>query len=371
MIRLAMIVKNESEVIERGLRAVLPFVDTWCIVDTGSTDDTKEKIIAITSALGKPGVLYDREWVNFAHNRSEALRLGRTQAPASDYLLMIDADDIFQGPKTGGKISIPTGLDAVNVKCVMNLNSVFYRIHCFSAKRNWVYKGVVHEYADMADADGKPLRVGSFDDIGCWIDVRTEGSRSKNPRKYEDDAVILDAELVKTPDDSRYQFYAAQSWRDAGNKPKALVRYLKRVEMKEGYGEERYVALLNAIRLTDSFEDAVKYTWHSIEINAKRREAAFALFRRARERPPKEWTQELYALGSFVDAAASSVVLPSFLFAEDSTYTWAFSDEFCIISFFTGHKEAAIRLAVQALMAAPESQRARIQKNLEQSLKMK
>ena len=41
---LNMIVKNESAIIERCLNAVYPFIDEYCIVDTGSTDDTIDKI---------------------------------------------------------------------------------------------------------------------------------------------------------------------------------------------------------------------------------------------------------------------------------------------------------------------------------------
>ena len=41
---LNMIVKNEGKIIERLLTSVLPIVDTYCICDTGSTDNTKEII---------------------------------------------------------------------------------------------------------------------------------------------------------------------------------------------------------------------------------------------------------------------------------------------------------------------------------------
>ena len=56
---LCMIVKNEEHVIERALRSVLPHVDTWVIIDTGSTDRTKELILNTTTTLKKPGHMYD------------------------------------------------------------------------------------------------------------------------------------------------------------------------------------------------------------------------------------------------------------------------------------------------------------------------
>ena len=45
---LNMIVKNESAILRRLLESVLPLIDSYCICDTGSTDDTieiKEKVI--------------------------------------------------------------------------------------------------------------------------------------------------------------------------------------------------------------------------------------------------------------------------------------------------------------------------------------
>ena len=85
---LNMIVKNEAPVIRRCLESVRPLIDTWVIVDTGSSDGTQD---IIRSALADmPGELVERPWVDFAHNRSEALRLARERA---DYTLIIDADD--------------------------------------------------------------------------------------------------------------------------------------------------------------------------------------------------------------------------------------------------------------------------------------
>lgn len=92
-ISLVMIVKNESHVIERCLASVLPVIDTWVIVDTGSTDGTQQKIKDFFDRVGIPGKLYERPWVDFGHNRSELLELAR---PEADYSLMIDADEILE-----------------------------------------------------------------------------------------------------------------------------------------------------------------------------------------------------------------------------------------------------------------------------------
>ena len=84
---LNMIVKNEEAVIERALSSVLDIIDYWCIVDTGSTDRTKEIILEVLGDI--PGELVESEWVNFGHNRTESVELANGKA---DYILLMDAD---------------------------------------------------------------------------------------------------------------------------------------------------------------------------------------------------------------------------------------------------------------------------------------
>src|SRR3954469_3762561 len=95
---LNMIVKNESKVIARCLKAARPLVDHWVIVDTGSTDGTQDLVRALLKDV--PGELHERPWQDFAHNRAEALELARGKA---DYLLVVDADDSL-APAPGFKM---------------------------------------------------------------------------------------------------------------------------------------------------------------------------------------------------------------------------------------------------------------------------
>ena len=72
---LNMIVKNESRVIERCLRSAKPFIHSWAISDTGSTDGTQDIIRRVMADV--PGELIERPWVDFAHNRNQALELAK------------------------------------------------------------------------------------------------------------------------------------------------------------------------------------------------------------------------------------------------------------------------------------------------------
>ena len=84
-ISLCMIVKNEEAVIARCLDSVKDLVDEINIVDTGSTDNTKEIVQQYTK---RP---FDFEWIDdFAAARNFSF-----QQATKDFILWLDADDFF------------------------------------------------------------------------------------------------------------------------------------------------------------------------------------------------------------------------------------------------------------------------------------
>src|SRR5258708_17110185 len=88
---LGMIVRNEAPVIGRCLASVRAVIDFWVIVDTGSTDGTQQ--IVAECLQGIPGELFERPWVGFAHNRTEAIGLARGHGR---YALVVDADELVE-----------------------------------------------------------------------------------------------------------------------------------------------------------------------------------------------------------------------------------------------------------------------------------
>lgn len=82
-ISLCMIVKDEEQVLERCLDSVKELVDEIVIVDTGSTDATKDIAARYTDRL------FHFEW---NHDFSAARNFSFRQA-TQDYILWLDADD--------------------------------------------------------------------------------------------------------------------------------------------------------------------------------------------------------------------------------------------------------------------------------------
>lgn len=84
-ISLCMIVKNEQDVIARCLDSVAGLFDEIIIVDTGSTDATKEIIAHYTDKV------YDFEWVDdFSAARNFSFEKAK-----SDFCIWLDADDVI------------------------------------------------------------------------------------------------------------------------------------------------------------------------------------------------------------------------------------------------------------------------------------
>ncbi len=84
-ISLCMIVKNESQVIERCLKCVSDLVDEIVIVDTGSTDDTMSIARKFTDSI------YEFPWID---DFSAARNFSFSKA-TKEYIMWLDADDII------------------------------------------------------------------------------------------------------------------------------------------------------------------------------------------------------------------------------------------------------------------------------------
>lgn len=224
---LNMIVKNESEVIKRCLTSVLPIIDYWVIVDTGSTDGTQEIIKNFMKTNGIPGELHERPWVDFSHNRNEALSLAQNKG---DYVLFIDADEYLV---YDDDFKLPTLNKDYFYINISHSGSIYGRIHLINNHLDWKWVGVLHEVLN-------PPASRSYATLEKVVNMyTTEGARSKDPMKYQKDAEVLEAALKDDPNNTRYVFYLAQSYRDAGLYSQALQNYEKRLEMG-GWDQELF-----------------------------------------------------------------------------------------------------------------------------------
>ncbi|MFC3803161.1 glycosyltransferase [Cohnella sp. GCM10012308] len=148
-VSLCMIVKNEEETLERCLSSVADLVDEIVIVDTGSTDRTKEIAGQFTDRVR------DFEWVD---DFSKARNYAFGQA-TQEYILWLDADDVML-PADRNQFralvaALPMGTDAVSMHYDLgrdaygNVISSLRRNRLVRRSMGFRWIGVVHEYLEV------------------------------------------------------------------------------------------------------------------------------------------------------------------------------------------------------------------------------
>ena len=356
-IGLSMIVKNESHIVHEVLNSSLPFIDTFCILDTGSTDNTVQIIRDFYASKGIPGIVHQSDWKGFGKSRSEALSL----CTDMDYILMIDADDLIEGPPNVKEFLLKALYVTLPNACNIHLKrgSLEYeRTQIFKAKDGWRYEGVLHEYP--TNDKEKNIHVRLPKEI--WMTGRTMGARSMlEGNKYQRDAETILEALKEEPENMRYMFYLAQSYRDAGMREESITWYKKRFEAG-GWLEEQFICALNLTRLLGCKE----WAWKAHEICPNRTESLVSYMSLCRAQG--KWSRELLSMCLY----ASSIPKPegTFLFLEADTYDWKVWDETSIVASYCKAFDVA-KVAYTRLLKDkkyPPEQEARIRENFKQTL---
>ncbi len=350
-----MIVKDEADVIAETLDSVAPYISSWVIVDTGSTDGTQDVVREHMARLGIPGVIYKRPWRNFGHNRTEALNLAQGHG---DYIWVIDADDIVVGTPDFTQLSA----DIYRMR-LGDASFTYWRPQLFRDGVHVRYEGVVHETA-VWESDCVVGRLeGDY-----YVESRRLGARSQDTQKYARDRDLLLAEVERNPENARSVFYLAQSYFDLGDFANARKWYERRAEM-EGSDEEVYYSML---RLAESMagldwpwlvvQDVYLQAW---EFRPTRAEALYAIARRYRE-------QQRYLPGHLFAQRAAQIPLPEkdLLFVRADVYAWRALDEQAVCASQLGKHAEAFVLCRRLLARSdiPDSDRQRIAVNRDVSV---
>jgi GR25 family glycosyltransferase involved in LPS biosynthesis/glycosyltransferase involved in cell wall biosynthesis len=345
-----MIVRDEAHVVTETLACVVPHIDTWVVVDTGSTDGTPDVISSFFAARGIAGELHHRPWVNFGVNRTEALELCKNKA---DFVWVIDADDLVVGSLDITNLT----LDSYLLKFGSDFR--YWRKQIFRCSLRWKYEGVLHEYPVCLDPDSTEGRLeGDY-----YIESRRLGSRSQSANKYARDAQILLDVITQNPDDTRSTFYLAQSYRDAGKPEEALKYYRRRAEMG-GWEEEVFYSLLQCgeclERAGEPWESALNAYLTSWQSRPQRAEPLYRIakhYRRRRE----------YDLAHLFASRAREIPMPAHdnLFVSAEIYDWQIDDELAISSYYLGRYQESFDLCHRLLNlpSLPEPDRERINAN--------
>lgn len=265
---LCIIVKNEEKVLERCLNSVHGLVEEIILVDTGSTDKTKEIAEKYTEHT------YDYQWNNsFADARNFA------QSKASgEWILVLDADEYLDRENLEEALhelrSTPETVDALS--CVIyNFTGLrgeevvqHHSIRLYRNTPNLHYIRAIHEQLEKMEGEmiSLPSKLMIFH-TGYMLDT------VKEKKKSDRNALLLDKELKASDQNPFDYFNLGNEYLAQGKTEEALHAYVKAYQMKKGI-EYSWVpfnvvqiiqALVNLNRYQDALDviyDAGKY-WSS------------------------------------------------------------------------------------------------------------
>lgn len=265
-VSLCMIVKNEEKYLKSCLESVQDLVDEMIIVDTGSTDATKE----IAKSFGAK--IYDYLWKN---DFSDARNLSIEKA-TKDWILFMDADDIFEntfkerfkklinsGYKDGYYFKTASYVNENNkADYVSNLN-----IRLLKNNKKYEFYGAIHEQLKSIKDKLNPSNFGVEDIIIHHTGYLPSVIKEKEKRKRN--IPIIEMELEKNPDDPFNIFNLASEYFAEGNIEKALELYniaYKNMDAKSGYASKLVLKRIGCYYEEGRFTEAINAVDDAIKL---------------------------------------------------------------------------------------------------------
>ncbi|MGH2486962.1 MAG: glycosyltransferase [Ktedonobacterales bacterium] len=308
-------VKDEETVIARCLVSLASFCDRIVLLDTGSTDETLSIASTVLNELGVPFRILHRPFDGFAASRTFLVKHSRED---SDWVLMVDADMTLSGVRP----ELPDDSEIGLVEFIYD-GLVHTRAAYLSSPVEWRYEGELHEYV-TADVPYGAARIAGV--------TLTHHGHAGDQRSAEEDLEILERNAKLQPNEPRWKFYMAQTFKVMHRNEEAIAMY-------------REAAILG--------EDGSEWVWYCMFQSALIARDTVALLRACVLRP---WRAEgWYALACLLsdeqmyDSAlpyaekASQLQEPDdFLFINRAVYQWGARYEWTICLAATGHLREAI-----------------------------
>lgn len=321
---LNMIVKNESKIIFRLFDSVINLIDTYCICDTGSTDNTVQMIEDYFREKNITGKIVYEPFQNFCHNRNFALQACLNM---SDYVLLMDADMVLE-VKEFNKATMWQH-DSYNI--LQGCESFYYQ-NLRIVKNNGLYKyvGVTHEYID------RPPHESNKNIEKRELFIRDIGDGGSKQNKFERDISLLLEGLVHEPNNCRYFFYLANSYHDSRKYNEAIHWYKKRIEAG-GWIEEvwySYYRIGMCYKYMDDMPNAFFNWLEGYNLHPNRLEGLYEAVHYCRNKSKHKMGMAFYNMCK--DALKKNNSRSNYLFVHDDIYSFLLYYEYTILALYCG-----------------------------------
>lgn len=256
-----MIVKDESETLDRILGQVVKFADELIVVDTGSSDNSIEIAKKYTDKV------YEYEWQNdFSKARNHAFEYA-----TMDYIMWLDADDYISDSSIQKLNRLKQYI--VDEDVVMlpynvsfdelgNVTFTYFRERILKNDGTFFFSDPVHE---AIIPHGKIMHKN--------IPIMHKKVKSGNPRRNLD--IYLSLKNSDYEFSPRNQFYFACEYYYNNLLDDAIREFDIFLDIKQGYIENKIQACLNMMRIYVSYKrytDAIRYAFRSFEYDTPRSE---------------------------------------------------------------------------------------------------
>jgi len=270
-ITLAMMVKDEEKSIQLSLNSCKDIVSSIHIYDTGSTDNTLERV----REFGKENInikIHIKQGVfeDFSSSRNVLLDFV-DETNDSDFIILLDSNDEFKGGVDIFKWIKDTDHEAFLVRQEWYYGSssnTYYNLRLLKTHSGWRYKGVVHEYLS-SPTNSKRGKI--IDDNIVIYQDRTRFSENSSGRHLRD-YILLKQEHERNPNEPRTLFYLAQTCSSIGKTQEAFDYYYLRTK-EGGFYEEIMCSYWNmgdlSIKLGKPSEEIVKWYLKGMELETR------------------------------------------------------------------------------------------------------
>lgn len=244
LLHLTMIVKNAGETFRGVLESIVPHIDRWTILDTGSTDGTIDIINQVLVPKVR-GELYREDFVDFGTTRNRCLELA---GDSCKFIIMLDDTYSISGDLKKFLKEIRSDQYADSFSLYVKSSDIMYVSNrIIKTNRNLRYKFKIHEVIQ----EENNINVVIPTDIVSIIDIRSDYMEKRTMDRKPSDLTLLLKCIEEEPLETRYLYYTAQTYIQLNNYTDAYLYFLKRIlHPNEGFVYEKFDACFEAARIS-------------------------------------------------------------------------------------------------------------------------